>query len=136
MKPGRFKRTKSVMASSAIALVVAALAFGVSSSVLGPKSATSQHLGFDLTSGTSSFTITGTIYPSPACSGSTVLLYPGPRCMVFSVHNNLKAAISVQSLTAALDTTNYPAPPADCAGTNLALPTFSGVLQCHRGRRR
>ena len=60
MNPGRFKRTKSVMASSAIALVVAALAFGVSSSVLGTKSAIAQHLGFDLTSGTSSFTITST----------------------------------------------------------------------------
>ena len=46
--------------------------------------------------------------------------------MVFSVHNNLKAAISVQSITTALDTTNFPAPPADCAGTNLVLPTFSG----------
>ena len=37
MKSERFKRTKSVMASGAIALVVAALAFGVSSSVLGTK---------------------------------------------------------------------------------------------------
>ena len=46
--------------------------------------------------------------------------------MVFSVHNSLKATISVQSITTALDTTNYPAPPADCSGTNLVLPTFSG----------
>ena len=36
--------------------------------------------------------------------------------MVFSVHNNLKAAISVQSITTALDTTNFPAPPADPSG--------------------
>ena len=134
MKSERFKRTKSVMASGAIALVVAALAFGVSSSVLGTRSAIAQHLGFDLSSGTSSFTITSSIYPSPACGGSTALLAPGvTRCMVFSVQNNLKASISVQSITTALDTTNYPAPPADCAGTNLELPTFSGSLNVAGG---
>ena len=128
MKPERFKRTKSVVASSAIALVVAALVMGVSSLVFGPRSASPQHPGFDLTSGSSSFTITSTIYPSPACSGSPALLYPGtPRCVVFSVHNNLlNVPITVQSITTALDTTNYPAPPAMCAGTNLTLPTFSG----------
>jgi len=116
-----------VMASSAIALVVAALAFGVSSSVLGPKSASSQRLGFDLTAGSSSFTITSSIYPSPTCSGSTALLYPGTaRCMVFSVHNNLSVPISVGSITSALDTTDYPAPPPACAGTNLTLPAYSG----------
>ena len=134
MKSERFKRTKAVMASVAIALVVAALAFGVSSSVLGPKSAIVRHLGFDLTSGTSSFTITSSIYPSPACSGSPALLYPATtRCMVFSVHNNLKATISVQSISTALDTTNFPAPPADCAGTNLSLPTFSGSFNVPGG---
>ena len=53
--------------------------------------------------------------------------------MVFSVHNNLKAAISVQSITTALDTTNYPAPPADCSGTNLVLPTFSGSFNVAGG---
>jgi len=135
MKSERFKRTKSVMASGAIALVVAALTFGVSSSVLGSKSL-SQHLGFDLTSGSSSFTITSTTYTTPSgsypagsCSGTPALLYPAvTRCVVFSVHNNLKAAISVQSITTALDTTNYPAPPADCTGTNLELPIFSGSL--------
>jgi len=127
MKSERFKRTKSVMASGAIALVIAALAFGISSSVLGPKSAIAQHLGFDLTSGSSSFTITSSIYPSPACSGSTALLYPGtPRCMVFSVHNNLSVPISVGSITSALETTDYPAPPPACTGTNLTLPTYSG----------
>ena len=108
-------------------LVVAALTIGVSSFVIGPKSASSQHLGFDLTSGSSSFTITSNIYPSPACNGSPALIYPGtPRCMVFSVHNNLSVPITVQSITSALDTTNYPAPPSDCTGTNLTLPTYSG----------
>jgi hypothetical protein len=141
MKAERFKRTKSVMASGAIALVVAALAFGVSSSVLGPKSAIAQHLGFDLTSGSSSFTITSTTYTTPSgaypaatCSGTPALLYPAvTRCVVFSVHNNLKAAISVQSITTALDTTNYPTPPADCTGTNLELPTFTGSFNVAGG---
>jgi hypothetical protein len=134
MKSERFKRTKSVMASGAIALVVAALAFGVSSSVLGTRSAIAQHLGFDLSSGTSSFTITSTVYPFPACSGSTALLAPGvTRCMVFTVQNDLKASISVQSITTALDTTNYAAPPADCDGSNLELPTFSGSLNVPGG---
>ena len=127
MKPERFKRTKSVMASSAIALVVAALVIGVSTFVLGPRSASSQRLGFDLTSGSSSFTISSSVYPAPACSGSTALLDPGtPRCMVFSVHNNLTVPISVQSITSTLDTTDYPAPPAVCAGSYLTLPAYSG----------
>ncbi len=127
MKPERFKRTKAMIVSSAIALVAAALAFGVSSSVLGPKSASSQHLGFELTSGTSSFTITSNIYPSPACSGLTASLYPGTtRCMVFTVQNLLDVPITVQSITTALDTT-FPAPPTQCAPpTYFALPTFSG----------
>ena len=127
MKPERFTRTKSVMASSAIALVVAALVIGVSTFVFGPRAASPQTSGFGLTSGSSSFTITSSVYPSPACSGSTALLYPGtPRCMVFSVHNNLTVPISVQSITSALDTTDYPAPPAVCAGSYLTLPTYSG----------
>src|ERR1700728_49224 len=141
MKSERFKRTKSVMASGAIALVVAALAFGISSSVLGTKSAIAQHLGFDLTSGSSSFTITSTTYTTPSgaypatsCSGTPALLTPAvTRCVVFSVHNNLKAAISVQSITTALDTTNYPTPPADCSGANLELPTFSGSFDVSGG---
>ena len=134
MSAERFQRTKSVMASGAIALVAAACAFAVSSSILGTRPAIAQHLGFDLTSGTSSFTISGTsyttpsgTYPAASCSGTPALLAPAvTRCMVFSVHNTLKAAISVQSITTALDTTNYPAPPADCSGANLVLPSFSG----------
>ena len=141
MKSERLRRTKSVMASSAIALVIAALVMGLSSLVLGPKSASSQRLGFDLTSGSSSFTITSSIYntpsgtyPATSCSGTPAVLSPNViRCVVFSVHNNLKATISVQSITAALDTTNYPAPPADCSGTNLMLPTFSGSFNVTGG---
>jgi len=141
MKSERFKRSRSVMATGAIAVVVAALAFGISSSVLGPKSAIARHLGFDLTSGSSSFMITSSTYATPSgsypatsCSGTPALLYPAvTRCVVFSVHNNLKAAISIQSITTALDTTNYPAPPADCAGANLVLPTFSGSFNVAGG---
>ena len=121
------------MASGAVALVVATLAFGVSSSVLGTKSV-AQRLGFDLTSGDSSFTITSSIYPSPSCSGSLALLYPGtPRSAVFTVQNLLNVPIMVQSITSALDTTDYPAPPADCMGTNLVLPTFTGFLNVPAG---
>ena len=141
MKPERFKRTKSVLASSAIALVVAALMMGLSSLVLGPKSASSQRLGFDLTSSSSSFTITSSTYTTPSgaypatsCSGTPALLSPNvTRCVVFRVHDNLKAAISVQSITTTLDTTNYPAPPADCSGTNLVLPSFSGSFNVTGG---
>ncbi len=141
MKPERFKRTKSVMASSAIALLVAALVMGVSSLVLGSKSASSEHLGFGLTSGSSSFTITGTAYTTPSgaypaagCSGTPAPLSPDvTRCVVFSVHDNLNANITVTGITTALDTTNYPAPPADCAGTNLVLPTFSGSINVTGG---
>ena len=130
VKSERFKRTKSVMASGAIALVVAALAFGVSSSVLGSKSVhATPRLRPDLWH----FELHDHEHASdslgaPACSGSgTALLAPGvTRCVVFSVQNNLKETISVQSITTALDTTNYPAPPANCSGTNLVLPTFSG----------
>ena len=127
MQPERFTKTKSVMASSVIALVVAALVFGASTLVLGPRPASSENPGFALTSGLSSFTITSTVYPSPACSGSTALVYPGtPRCVIFSVHNNLSVPISVQNITSALDTTDYPAPPAVCAGSYLTFPTYSG----------
>ena len=124
----RFQRTKSVMASGAIALVIAALAFGVTSSVLGSKPL-SQHLGFDLTSGASSFTITSSIYPSPACSGSTALLYPGtPRCMVFTVKNNLSVPISVQNISTTVNSL-----PTGCPSSNFALPTFTGPLAVSGG---
>ncbi len=138
MKPERFKRTKSVMASGAIALVVAALAFGVSSTVLGSRSAV---LAPGLRADRGHVELHDhehAIYPSGLrLLGLDGLPVPGDaRCVVFSVHNNLKAAISVQSMTTALDTTNYPAPPADCSGTNLVLPTFSGSFNVSRGRRR
>ena len=48
--------------------------------------------------------------------------------MVFSIHNNLSVPIMIQSITSALDTSGYPAPPAGCGGTYLTLPTFSGAF--------
>ena len=95
MKPERFKRTKSVMASGAIALVVAALAFGVSSSVLGPKSASSpRHLGFDLTSGSCpSLPAHDATSPSAVPPvGRRAVLYPGapPSTLAFTVYNPLQ----------------------------------------------
>jgi Bacterial Ig-like domain (group 3) len=134
MQPERFKRTKSVVASSAIAFVVAALVIGLSSLVLGPRSASPQRPSFDLTSNPSTFTIASVIYASPACSGSPALLLPGiTRCAVFSVHNLLTVPISVQSITSALDT-SYPSPPANCAPpTYFTLPTFSGSVTVGAG---
>jgi Bacterial Ig-like domain (group 3) len=118
MKTERFKRTKSVVASTVIALVVAAMTFGVSSAVLRP--ATSP---FAASSG-SAFTISSAIYPSPACSGSTTLLWPGvTECAVLTIHNNLSVPVTVQNLS-----TTIPSPPAGCPASNFDLPTFSGSL--------
>ena len=105
MKPERFKRTKSVVASSAIALVVAALVIGVSSFVLDPRSASSQHLGFQLTAG--SVTVSNTIdatpagaYPTTSCSGPGAKLHPGVAdCLLYSVTNVLTVNVYVTSLS-------------------------------------
>lgn len=123
MKSERFKRTKSVMASGAIALVVAALSFGVSSGALRPSSSP-----LVVSSGTA-FTVSSAIYPSPACSGSTALLYPGVTdCAVLTVHNNLTVPITVQSLS-----TSVTSPPAGCPASDFSLPSFSGSLSVPGG---
>ena len=120
MKSERFGKTKSVVAASAIALVVAALTFGISSQVVHPAQPK-----MSLTAG-SGFLITSSIYASPACSGPTVDLYPGTTdCIVFNVHNNLTAPISVGSITMGLSNPN---PPTGCSATDLSLPTFTGTL--------
>jgi Ca2+-binding RTX toxin-like protein len=104
-----------------VALGTGTLVFALTCVVTGPKSVPP----FVLTSGTG-FNITSTVYPSPACSGTPALLYPGTtRCAVFSVHNNLTVPITVLTVTTALNG-SYTAPPAICAGSNLILPTFSG----------
>ena len=123
MKPERFRRMKSVVASSAIALVGAALTFGVSSAVLRPASSP-----FAVSSG-SAFSVTSAIYSSPACSGSTALLLPGiTDCAVLTVKNNLSVPITVQSLS-----TSVTSPPAGCPASNFSLPTFSGNLSVAAG---
>jgi len=114
-----FRRAVLVLAS-AVALGTGTLVFALTC-VTGPKPGPP----FGLTSGTG-FNIASTIYPSPACSGTPALLYPGTtRCAVFTVHNNLTVPITVQTITTALDG-RYTAPPAICAGPNLILPDFSG----------
>ena len=116
----KFRGTKAVALASAVALVIAALVFTLASVVTGPTKTPK----FLLTSGTG-FTITSAIYPSPACSGTPALLYPGiTRCAVFSVHNSLTVPITVLTITTALDG-SYTAP-AICTGSNLRLPNFSG----------
>jgi hypothetical protein len=132
MKPERFKRTKSVLASSAIALVVAALVMGISSLVISPRSASPQHPGFDLTSNPSNFSITSTFYKTPSgpypastCSGSGTLVPGVTLCVVFSITNTLNVPLSVTGITSALDP-SFPTPPAMCMGSYLTLPTYSG----------
>jgi Ca2+-binding RTX toxin-like protein len=121
VKVKKFRLAKAVVLASAVALVIAALVFTLASAVTGPTKSPK----FILTSGTG-FTITSAVYPSPACSGTPALLYPGiTRCAVFSVHNSLTVPITVLTITTALDG-SYPAPPAICAGANLTLPNFSG----------
>lgn len=122
MKTERLERTKTVVASSALALVVAALVFGLSSLFVKPSGSTPP--GFALTANSSSFTISSNIYPSPACSGSTALLYPGlTRCMVFTVANSLSVPVTLQNIS-----TTLPSPPAGCPASDFTLPTFTGSL--------
>jgi hypothetical protein len=118
VKAERFNKTKSAVASGAIALIVAALTFGVSSAVLRPASAP-----LAATPG-SAFTVSSAVFASPACSGPTVLLYPGViDCAVLTITNNLSVPMTVQSLTATI-----PSPPAGCPASNFSLPTFNGNL--------
>src|SRR6202050_3511342 len=119
MKSERFTRTKSVMASSAIALVVAALSFGVAHTVVRPSDPKMA-----LASG-SGFTITSNIYSTSACSGSTAELYPGTaRYICFTVQNNLTVPLTVGSISMTLSNS----PSTSCAAGDLSLPTFSGSL--------
>jgi hypothetical protein len=130
----RFGRTRSVAAASAIALVVAALIVGFAPFVIGHRASGAQQLGAELSSSNSTFTITSAIYPSPACTGSPALLYPGlTRCVVFTVQNTLNVPITVQSITASLDP-SFSAPPAQCAPpSDFTLPSFSGSVALAAG---
>ena len=123
MKAERFRRTGAVAASSVVALVVAALTFGVSSAVLRPAVSP-----LTAPSG-AAFTVTSAIYSSPACSGSTVRLYPGVTdCAVLTVHNNLTVPINVQKLTASVSS-----PPTGCPASSFSLPAFGGTLSVGAG---
>lgn len=118
-----WNRVRAVTTALVVALVVASATFGISS-LARPQTAP----GFTLTSSPSSFTITSAVYASPACSGSAAVLFPGVvRCAVFHVVSSLGVPMTVTSITTSFDP-NYPAPPAQCSGTNFTLPTFSGSL--------
>lgn len=83
-----------------------------------------------LSSGASTFTISGTIYkaasgayPATSCSGTPELLYPGVAlCEVFTVTNSMSVPISVQSISTTLTSTGLPAV---CVGSNLTLPSWT-----------
>ena len=134
MKSERFKRTKSSDGDqSPSLLVVAALVMGVSSLVLGPKPASSQRTGFDLTSGLRASQSPATSTPRPPAQARR------PRStQVHPLHRLQRPQQPEgdhlgQSITTALDTTNYPAPPADCRGPTSVLPTFSGSFNVLAG---
>jgi hypothetical protein len=79
------------------------------------------------------YTMPSGSYPAATCWGTPAPLYPGiTRCLVFTVQNTLNVPISLQSITTSLDPT-YPTPPADCSGSNLSLPSFSGSFSVGSG---
>ena len=87
-----------------------------------PHSSASSLSGVVFTSASSTFTITGSVYSSPTCSGAPALLYPGvTRCEVFSVTNSMTVPITVQTITTTLASTGLPA---QCGLSNLTLPKF------------
>lgn len=103
MKPERFKRTKSVLATGAVALVVAALVMGLSSLVLGPHSASSPQGGFELTSNSCPASpLTGANFSvcGPAV-GHGPVLNPGapPSTLPLNFYNPLSVPIYVTSMT-------------------------------------
>lgn len=131
----RMRRARAIVGVSVTTPVITALALFS----LWSNSPPSRSPHFLLTSG-SNFSITSTIYTTPSspypassCSGAPALLYPGVvRCVVFSVHNSLKATISIKSIRTTLDPA-FPASPASCNGPNLSLPSFSGSFDVASG---
>ncbi len=113
------RRMREVATAGLVALVIAALTFGVAHTVLHPSDPE-----MSLTAG-SGFTITSNIYSTSACSGSTAELYPGTtRYICFTVQNSLNVPITVGSISMALSNT----PSTGCTAADLSLPTFSGSL--------
>ena len=125
MKVRMSRRVRSAAGTGVVTLIVVALIFAVSG-VLRPSTPK-----FELTSG-SDFTIKSAIYPSPACSGSTALLYPGvTSCLVYSVQNNLDVPITVQTISGygryLHAVHDHPADP-PCNPSDLTATAFSGSL--------
>ncbi len=118
----KFRRAKSVVQTSAVALVIAALVFILASVLTGPAKTPK----FLLTSGTG-FTITSTISAWPSCLASpTALLYPGvTRCLTYTAYNPMTVPITVTAMSIAAVS-----PPVGCPASNLDLSstTFSGSL--------
>ena len=116
----KFRRAKSVVQTSAVALLIAALVFVLASVLTGPAKTPK----FVLTSGTG-FTITSTISSSPT-SQIAALLYPGaPRYLWYTAYNPMTVPITVTSMSITAVT-----PPTGCPTSNLDLSStaFSGSL--------
>ena len=116
------------MGALAAAVVLAGASFTVASAV-----DSSRHHDHDVA--TPGFTVTSQVYaafsgasPSTSCVGTPALLYPGVvRCLVFSVHNNTRVPLLVQSIHTVLDS-HFSPPPRVCSGPHLLLPDFTGAL--------
>jgi hypothetical protein len=119
----RFPRAKGSGVVSVGALAALFLILTLSGSV---SPSTSPQ--FSPTSDIPTTTITSNIYASPACSGTTALLYPGiTRCLVFTVHNGLTVPETIETITMSLSS-SFPAPPSGCAASNIRFPSYSGSL--------
>jgi hypothetical protein len=134
MKPERFRRTKSVVASSAIALVIAALVVGLSSLVIGPRSASPERLGFELTSSSCIALTPPNFAVCGPAAGHGPVVNPGAPAstLPLTFYNPLSAALSITSLT--VNFTN--AFPSGCPASGFRLagtmvsgsaPTISGT---------
>jgi len=116
-------RLGAVGPTALVALAAVAIAFGATLAVPRPSDSS-----LSLTAGTG-FVITSNIYPSPGCSGSTPLLFPGVTdCAIFRVQNNLSVPISVQNLAMAVNSV-----PVGCPASDFSLPTFGGTLTVPAG---
>src|SRR3954449_7212846 len=96
---------------SAVALIAGALAFVATDHADRPV-----RLHKVVLTAASDFSITGAITDWPACPAApAVSLYPGThRCLTYTVHNPKQVAISILSLSTAIDTTVTTAVPPAC----------------------
>ena len=119
----RFQRARAIAAGLAACTLVAGASF------FGTDAGLSTVRPNVLLTAANDFSITGTVTAWPGCPVSpAALLYPGTeRCLTYTVHNPLHAAISVVSLSTAIDTTVTTAVPADCP-LDLSQAALSGSL--------